>query len=485
MLDSIRMRLTLWYLGVLALMLVLFSLGVYLLLARSLYLRLDAELKAAVDATKATLERVVGKEENREAIASELEELFSPEQAVAVFDNQGKLIAEKPARDGVHAQIKSVDSTPITESIFYATTSPNGKSDDDERRIAVQRVSIASANAIYLVEVGQPLEPVEEELELLRNIFLVAVPLTIVLAGVGGWFLARRGLAPVVSMSARARRISAENLEQRLPVANPRDELGNLASTFNELLARLDAAFAQQRQFVADASHELRTPLYVIHTTAEVTLEKTERGEIEYREAIATIDEQTLRLTKIVEDMFTLARADTGSRPVQRSDFYLDELLEETIRAADVLARRKAIVIEVAAFSEAPFRGDEGLLRQLFLNLLGNGVKYTPAGGRVSVKLESSKGGYTVTVGDSGSGIPAEAQPHVFERFYRVNKSRTSSDASGDYGGGAGLGLAIAKWVAEVHNGKLELLRSDSEGSTFVVFLPTPNLTDSAEQNFE
>lgn len=470
MIDSVRTRLTLWYSGVLAFMLVVFSIGVYLLLAHSLYQRLDADLKAAVEATKATLERVVGKEENREIITSELEELFSPEQAVAVFDYQGKLVAEKPARGGIHAQLEAVDTMPAAESLFYTTTSRNGNSGDDERRNAVRRVNVSAAQTSYFVAVSQPLEPVEEELEVMQNIFFVAVPFTIILAGVGGWFLARRGLAPVVVMSDRARRISAENLEQRLPVVNPRDELGRLAGTFNELLARLDAAFAQQRQFVADASHELRTPLYVIHTTAEVTLEKTHRDEAEYREAIGIMDEQTRRLTRIVEDMFTLARADAGSRPLQPSDFYLDELLEETIRAAGVLATRKNILMNVAAFTEAPFRGDEGLLRQMFLNLLGNAVKHTPTGGRVSVNLESKRGGYVIVIADTGTGIPAEAQPHIFKRFYRANESRSHAETSD--GGGAGLGLAIAKWVAGAHDGTLELLRSDSDGSNFVVFLP-------------
>lgn len=464
-------------------MLVAFSIGVYLLLAHSLYQRLDADLEAVVEATKATLERVVGKEENREVITTELEELFSPEQAVAVFDYQGKLVAEKPARGGIHAPLEAVDTLPA-ESLFYTTKSRNVNSGDDERRNAVRRVNVSAAQTSYFVAVSQPLEPVEEELELLQNIFFIAVPFTIILAGVGGWFLARRGLAPVVVMSERARRISAENLEQRLPVVNPRDELGRLAGTFNELLARLDAAFAQQRQFVADASHELRTPLYVIHTTAEVTLEKTHRDESEYREAIAIMDEQTRRLTRIVEDMFTLARVDAGSRPLQQSDFYLDELLEETIRAAGVLATRKNISMNVAAFTEAPFRGDEGLLRQMFLNLLGNAVKHTPTGGRVSVNLESKRGGYVIVIADTGTGIPAEAQPHIFKRFYRANESRSHAETSD--GGGAGLGLAIAKWVSEAHDGTLELLSSDSEGSAFVVFLPvTTGISESYPQIYK
>jgi len=180
--------------------------------------------------------------------------------------------------------------------------------------------------------------------------------------------------------------MSADNLEERLPIANPRDEFGRLAATFNELITRLDASFDQPQQFMADASHELRTPLSVMHTAAEVILEQPRRTESEYGDALAMMDAQTRRLTRIVEDMFTLARADTGEHPLQQSSFYLDELICETAHAARMLAR-KEVSVEVAVAAQTLFRGDEDLLRQMFLNLLDNAIKYTPAGGNVRVSL--------------------------------------------------------------------------------------------------
>jgi heavy metal sensor kinase len=350
--------------------------------------------------------------------------------------------------------------------------------DGEGQRVAARRVKIGDAG-LYLIAVSQPLETVTEEIEMVGSVFLIAVPLALLLSGLGGFFLARKSLAPVVAMSERARQIGAENLERRLPVANPRDELGQLASTFNELLARLDASFDLQRQFMADASHELRTPLSVMRTTTQVTLERPRRDEDEYRDALAMIDEQTRRLARIVDDMFTLARADAGRRPLALSAFYLDELIAETARAAGVLAARKGVTIETSRSPEVSYYGDEHLLRQMLLNLLDNAIRHTPAGGGVRVSLNQFEKRCEVIVEDTGEGIPAEAQTHIFERFYRVDKARSRSDVSANgangangAGGGAGLGLSIARWVAESHGGTIRLVRSDPAGTVFAIALP-------------
>jgi heavy metal sensor kinase len=296
------------------------------------------------------------------------------------------------------------------------------------------------------------------------------VPLALALAWIGGWFLARKSLGPVVKMSEAARRMGVDKPEQRLPIANPRDELGQLAVTFNELLSRLNAAIAQQRQFMADASHELRTPISVMNTTAQVTLEKTRRDEAEYRDAITIMAEQTRRLARIVEDMFTLARADAGRRELQKASLYLDELIAETVHAARVLAERKGVTVAFDQPAEAPYFGDEELLRQLVLNLLDNAIRHTPAEGTVTVQLSRQDSAHVVSVADTGGGIPLEAQPHIFERFYRSDKSRTREGEAN--GSGAGLGLSIARWIAEAHGGQLDLLSSDERGSVFVATLP-------------
>src|SRR5215471_3135414 len=488
MLDSIRTRLTLWHVGVLALALIIFSAGVYLLLARTLYRRMDESLRASSESIAISLvrERAEGETET-EAAHSAVDELHLLNQAMAVFDAEGRLLAEKPAPGNDHARLPPLDSIPDDDLRLYAEPGDDGRG----QRVAARRVKIGDAGSTYLIVVSQPLETVTEELEMVGSVFLIAVPLALLLAGLGGFFLARKSLAPVVAMSEQARQIGAENLERRLPVANPRDELGQLANTFNELLARLDASFDLQRQFMADASHELRTPLSVMRTTAQVILERPRRDEDEYRNALAMIDDQTRRLARIVDDMFTLARADAGRRPLAHSAFYLDELIVETARAAGVLAARKGVTVETAWSPEVSYYGDEHLLRQMLLNLFDNAIRHTPTGGGVRVSLNQFEKRCELVVADTGEGIPVEAQSHIFERFYRADKARSRSDVNANgangangadeadgadgadgAGGGAGLGLSIARWVAEAHGGTIRLVRSDPTGTIFAVTLP-------------
>jgi two-component system, OmpR family, sensor kinase len=462
MIDSVRTRLTLWYVGVLAATLILFSAGVYAMLSRNLHRRVDAALNGALESMSAALAReTMEGESGFEAAKSTVEDLRLPNQAVAVFTLQGELLAEAPLAGRYHARLTNTKLLLSGGAVLF---------DSADQRVAGRRVHVAGlagTSADFLAVASQPLEVVSQELDSLLRVFLISVPLTLLLAGFGGWYLARKSLGPVAAMSERARRITAENLEQRLPVVNPRDELGHLAETFNDLLARLDSSFARQRQFMADASHELRTPLSVIHTTAQVTLEKPHRHEAEYRDALRMIDGHTERLARIVDDMFTLARADDGRRPLHVAEFYLDELVSETAAAASILAGRKGVRVEVANVTETPYRGDEGLLRQMLLNLLENAIKHTSPGGLIHVGLERSGTNCQVVVADTGSGIPSEAQAYIFERFYRGDKARTRAD-----GGGAGLGLSIAQWACEAHEGRLELTRSDESGSIFTASLP-------------
>jgi heavy metal sensor kinase len=460
--------------SVLALVLVVFSAVIYTLLSRSLHDRVDEGLRSVIEvATKSLVHDTEEGQTSQGAAQSTVTELFNPQQAIAIFDGSGNLLAENTSDDDLLTRLPYQSVIPDQE--LYLSTMPEEDDEDegDYNRVAVQRVNIPPGNTPYIILVTQSLEAVEDELESLREILYYVVPISLVMAGLGGWFLARKALAPVVAMSERARQIGAGSLDRKLPVANPRDELGQLATTFNELLARLGAAFSQQRQFMADASHELRTPISVMRLTAGVTLEKPHRDEAEYREALRMINEQTRRLTRIVEDMFILARADSGRYPLRKTRFYLDELVEETARAANVLASSSGVLIEVDSSPEALFYGDEDLLRQMILNLLDNAIKYTPPGGIVKLTLTRGWQRYMIEVADSGSGISAEAQSRIFERFYREDKARSRSKRVN--GGGAGLGLAIALWIARAHEGSLDLARSDETGSTFIVSLPAPD----------
>jgi heavy metal sensor kinase len=460
--NSLRARLTLWYVGVLALVLVALCLGAYFAARRMLYQRLDASLVSTLDEAVRVLQQQARNGDPGFA-ARALETLHYPNRALALLDPGGRLLAEKKSGDRP-IRLPEKASGAEDRPRFYELDESSPDADDSCR--GVFRQVRSAAGAPYTVVVTQSTESIDNQLDLLIDLSLFVVPFAMILAGAGGWFLARQSLAPMAAMAASTRRITARNLSERLPVTNPKDELGSLATTFNSLLDRLSAAFNQQRQFMADASHELRSPLSVIRTAAEVTLDKAHREEDEYREPLAVVKEQVGRLSRIVDDMFALSRADMGQLQVHVADLYLDEVVDETVSAASVLAARKQIKIESRGPGESPYHGDEGLLRQMILNLLDNAIKYTPQGGHVQVILEQDPAEYSIRVQDTGTGIAPDDQPYIFDRFFRCDKAR-----SGYAGNGAGLGLSIARSIAELHHGQLKLESSGPTGSTFLVSL--------------
>jgi signal transduction histidine kinase len=222
---------------------------------------------------------------------------------------------------------------------------------------------------------------------------------------------------------------------------------------------------------MADASHELRTPVTTARTAASVALQQPTRPENEYRETLEIVEQEAIRLSRIVDDMFTLTRADAGNYPVRSTPMYLDEVVDEVVRAARVVAATRDVCITVESFQAAAFTGDEELIRRLIVNVLDNAIRYSPAGGTVSVALDRAGDVYAVSIADQGPGIAAEAQSKIFERFYRVDMARTHGGVSD---GGAGLGLALARWIAHVHGGDVRLAASSRLGSTFVITVPCP-----------
>ena len=466
---SLRARLTIFYVSALAVALVAVGGLIYVLLARALYSRIDDNLHALLQITNNSLRNDLEEgQDAADAARSTAAELSSREQMLAIYDGAGKLLAEA-GRD-TDLEITLPDLTSIRDDAVMETVAER-QDRDDRHRLAVRRVELARFGVSYIVVAGSSLERTDDELEELRAILVYVVPLALALAAIGGWFLAHRGLSPVAAMVARARRIGAEDLSARLPVMNPDDELGRLAATFNDLLGRLEAALTLQRQFMADASHELRTPVTTTRTAASVALQRGHREERDYRETLEIIEQQTVRLSRIVDDMFTLARADAGNYPVRRDAMYLDEIVDEVVRAARVVAASRSIAIEVDAVTPAPFTGDEELIQRLLVNLIENAVRHSSDGTAVRVQVANQANGYAIVVSDRGPGIPAESQRHIFERFYRADPSRTRLPARG----GAGLGLALVRWIAEVHGGSAELSSSSSAGSTFTVVLPTPS----------
>jgi signal transduction histidine kinase len=264
-------------------------------------------------------------------------------------------------------------------------------------------------------------------------------------------------------MARRAASIPPTGLED-LGQTQRTDELGQLATAFNGLVARLRAALQTQRQFMADASHELRTPVSVVRATSDVMLSREHRDEVEYREAIAIVGGQARRLGRLVEDMLVLARADAGGYPLQPVDLYLDEVVADCRRAVDVLATERGVTIRSSGGPDISFRGDEDLLRRLVLNVLQNAVQHTPSGGSVAVDIERDRQDVKIRVTDEGHGIPPDDQRRIFDRFVQLDPARR--------GQGTGLGLPIARWIAEAHRGTLVLERSGPQGTTFCVSLP-------------
>jgi heavy metal sensor kinase len=468
MMSSIRARLTVWYVSVLATVLVVVCIMIYVLLGTTLYSRIDDNLRTVtgIAITSLTNDLAEGQAVD-DAARSTAAELASEYAMLAIYDGGGQLLAEEGRDDDLTITLPEQDSIPRETPRLY--TLPEDDEADERHRVAVRRARIEPSGTEYIILVSSDLEATDEELESLRGILMYVVPSALVLAGIVGWFLARHSLSPVMLMADHARRIGVTNLEERIPVANSRDELGRLAGTFNELLERLSASFARQRQFMADASHELRTPVATARTAATVSLQKPHRAESEYREALEIIEQQTGRLARIVEDMFTLARADAGNYPMQRMPLYLDELVDEVARGSQVLANRKDVAIKRSVIENAPFTGDEDLLRRMLANLVDNAIKHAPHNSSVNLELAATGNSYVIDVTDEGSGIPADLRSHIFERFVRgdVARKRSESDVSG-----AGLGLGIARWIAKQHGGDVVLVASTGMATTFRVELP-------------
>jgi len=460
MFDSVRIRLTLWYAGVLALSLIAFALVIYYAAGNIFHERQDESLRSTAQTVASAYLEELGETHSQSTAGKVvLAEITFPNRYVQLTDRAGNPIA---------ASANLAGSTIAIPSPVLADARARGFSDASVNGLRVTVVPLSSDQALGFAAVAEPLSVIEAGLSELRRDLFAGVLLVLLLASAGGYFLARKSLAPVASMNSQTQRISAENLSARLDVTNPRDELGHLATTINDLLTRLENAFKEQQRFIADASHELRTPLAVLRGETEVALGKTRTVE-EYQQSLSLIQDEAERLSRIVEDLFILARQPINTRAaLNKERVSLNEAVRDCARAAQVLAFRKGVRLKLENDSPSiALNGDEDLIKRMLLNLLDNAVKYTPAGGEISLALVRQNGNAEIVVRDTGIGIPAEAQPRVFDRFYRVDKARARTM------GGAGLGLSIAQWIVEVHGGSINLASTPGHGSTFTIVLPT------------
>ncbi len=460
MIKSFRLQLTAWYLLLFTLLFVLFSVFLYGVLSRALYQRMDETLSSEVGTAAGLFrgEMAELKGDARGAALDAMSEMAIRDVLVGVFEGN-KLLAsnapfESPDLFGIAAQTGAGDRPEI-----LATVRRFGK---DGSRVVARRFAVDGRQ--YVLLAAESLHSIKGELRLVRRVIYLALPLVLLVAGIGGFLLATKSLAPLRWMAEQARNITDKNLHSRLDIGAAHEELRVLSDSFNELLSRLDQSFETMRRFVADASHELRTPLAVIRGEADVALDH-DRHPAEYKDSLAIIQDEARRLTRLIDDLLNLARADAGHVNLRVEEFYLNDLLAECCRSVQAAASAKNISLECQSPEDVAYRGDPELLRRLVLNLLDNAIRYTPPGGKVSTRLEAADGNLRIQVADTGVGIPPESVPHVFERFYRGDQARSRQN------GGFGLGLSIVKWIAESHRGTVEFSSQPGAGTTFTVLL--------------
>lgn len=449
---SIRTRLTMWYGGVLVLTLVGLGVAVYLLMSRVSLDRVDAMLDFEF---REAAERLASGR-TPESLAEE-PAAFHESYMLRVLDERGRVLAQSERLRGQPSPLPA--GRPPEGRRLYAsvTLGPLGVC-----RVISDGVATGSGRRIVLIATS--LDAWRTELSELRGVLWTILPAGLLAATLGGYWLAASSLAPIGRMAEAARRVSAKNLGERLVVANPDDELGRLAATLNAMLDRIDRGFAAARRFTADAAHELKTPVASIRSEAEVTL-LSRRSPEDYERTLRSVVEEAARLARLADRLLALSREDAGGtggfRPVR-----LDLTVREAADVARDAARRAGLDFRVEEVPAVSVDADPESLRQVFDNLLDNAVKYTPAGGRIAVRGRCTNGRTVIEVSDTGVGIPAEALPRIFDRFFRADPSRSRRT------GGAGLGLSITRAIAERHGGTVEVESRPGTGSTFRVTLP-------------
>ncbi|MGQ0505900.1 MAG: sensor histidine kinase [Myxococcaceae bacterium] len=458
---GVRVRLTFWYSAALVGVLGLYSLGLYGVLRGTLLSELDRQLREDIENTEEELTAFLA--HNPEAVrgVSERDPWVSE-----VWSLQGQRVASSPLFDeGSPLPVPSAkcqarrlhyESAVLRDGLELRTVCHTTRADG--RQLVVRTARSAAR--------------VGAELKRLGLIMGVGLPLSVLLAGFAGYLLAWRALLPVRRMTEQARRITAQRLSERLDAPNTRDELGQLALTFNEVFARLERSFEQMRRFTADASHELRTPLAAIRALGEVALNSPEETSGQ-REALSSILEEADSLRTLVDSLLTLSRADAGQYPLDLQPVKLSELARNVANQLEVLAEEKGQTLVVETDGDPTVAVDASLLRRALTNILDNAIQFGPAGSQIVLRVCLKNGSTArVEVMDDGPGVPLVHLAHVFERFYRVDPSRPRSR------GGTGLGLAIARWAVEVHGGEIGVESNGLKGSVFFFSLPT--VTSSA-----
>jgi signal transduction histidine kinase len=457
---SIRARLTLWYCSLVVLVLVTGGVVGAIVQLELAMNRLDDDLVRSMATLQGVMRTEFGEGLSLEDAALEASiEVVVPDRTMVLKRTNGSILQVW----GLPLERRDVPQLGKA-ALINTLAFPSG-----DARVLSQYVEHAGHE--YIGAVIAPLASLRAQHAETERAIVLGIVVALAVAAIGGWFIGRQTLKPLTLMANQARAINARDPTRRLTAPPVNDELGHLATSFNGLLDRLAAALNFQRQFMADASHELRTPVSVVRTATQVTLSQDIRTNEEYRESLAIIGEQATRLSRLVDAMFLLSRAEAHGIPLRPEFLNLDDLLAESARAMRVLAQQRGVTVVTGGDEEVGLTADDALVRQMVGNLLDNAIRHANSGGDVSARLERTGSNVTLRITNDGDGIPPESQSRVFERFVRLGDSD-----------GAGLGLPIARWIAEAHGGTLVLERSEPGSTTFVVTLPldpTPDATQT------
>ncbi|MCU1238763.1 MAG: putative Heavy metal sensor signal transduction histidine kinase [Candidatus Solibacter sp.] len=434
---SIRQRLTAWYAAALLLGLALFAFGMWIALHERVLAGVDARLALRIRGLQTAL--------GAEAEISDRAQLDK---------ELGEFVREVP--DGSVIQVRGAAGPPPASAPH--TQLIDGRS----YRVAATRLETAGSS--FDAEVAMPLEDALAILQDFRRLLLWMIPGVLLVACLGGYWLSSRALRPVDEITTVARSIGVQNLSQRLAVPQTGDELQRMAQTWNEVLARLEISVQRIRQFTSDASHELRTPLALIRATSELALRR-DRDPEEYRASLRQIEREAAHMTTLTESLLTLARADSGALGITLQPTDFNTLIESVVHQHSAAALARNVTLRAITAAEPARAGaDEASIRRVLLILLDNALKHTPAGGTITVSATPAPHAVTLAVEDTGDGIPADALPHIFERFYHVDPARGS-------GSGFGLGLSIAQAIAHAHGSAITATSSEGAGARFSLTL--------------
>ena len=453
--HSVRVRLAFWYVGAMLVVIGVYVAAVYVFVSRNASENLNQQLRQDFTWVYASLYQ----DEEGMYMLTEPERIDPdfPLPWVQVWRGDRSRVVY---RNGEAQRTSVPESRSVVGEGIVTLTAEDG----ERMRIMTQRGALKGpfAESRVVIQIGRSESSMDAQLRDLALILVLGLPIAVAVAGVGGYVLARRALAPIERMTSHARTITAERLNDRLPVDNPDDEMGRLAAVFNQTLGRLEQSFEQMRRFTADVSHQLRTPLTAIRSVGEVGLRAGRRDEASYRAIIGSMLEEADRLSVLVDRLLSLSRAETHQSTLTPDSVSLVELAEDVVGHLGVLAEEKGQSLSVDATGRPTAVIDRVVLRQALINLVDNAIKFTPSGGQVSVRVTSDDGTAVVDVTDTGPGIPSEARERIFDRFFRGDELAAS---------GTGLGLSIAKGAVEANGGQLTLERSDAQGTTFRIRL--------------